>query len=327
MDTDAVETGKREANVRELYEEFPFPYRGNHADLMQRYVFPHIPFTPARILDAGCGTGNLTLDTARRFPNARITGVDFSEASLDRARTLASEAGITNLQFRWHDLMQPFSAEDTATRYDLVTSIGCIHHTPDPHRCLRNLRGVLADNGIFIICIYGKHGRIETELRRELVDHIRKAAGKSNRELLELQYKFYGEPVLATNRLRKLPELTPRFLFSTALNKLRAKLPLKAAKPADESDHVGEADQFLHPLVHSWSAREWITALETTGFRIRGFGYDPSPRSWCIPRDPLEQIQSPELRAVLQAMTPNQQYEAFDLMFRPLLHFIVCGPG
>lgn len=41
---------------------------------------------PARVVDLGCGTGNVTAVLARRWPGAAVTGVDPSAAMLERAR-------------------------------------------------------------------------------------------------------------------------------------------------------------------------------------------------------------------------------------------------
>src|SRR5688572_18740137 len=41
---------------------------------------------PARALDLGTGTGAGALWLAREFPEARVTGVDISEAMIERAR-------------------------------------------------------------------------------------------------------------------------------------------------------------------------------------------------------------------------------------------------
>jgi ubiquinone/menaquinone biosynthesis C-methylase UbiE len=41
----------------------------------------------SRILDVGCGTGELLLKCLRRWPSAALTGVDLSAAMLERART------------------------------------------------------------------------------------------------------------------------------------------------------------------------------------------------------------------------------------------------
>src|SRR5258708_25440259 len=51
-------------------------------DLLQR-----VPrASPARVVDLGCGGGNVTALLRARWPDARVTGVDASETLLHRAR-------------------------------------------------------------------------------------------------------------------------------------------------------------------------------------------------------------------------------------------------
>ena len=58
------------------------------AHLFDRYAL----HGEVRILDLGCGTGQITRRLAERYPQARIVGVDILEANLDRAR--ADNAGL-----------------------------------------------------------------------------------------------------------------------------------------------------------------------------------------------------------------------------------------
>src|SRR5256712_11848977 len=52
----------------------------------------------ARILDAPCGVGRHSIELARR--GFQVTGVDFSETELDRARKAGTEAGVP-LRLGW----------------------------------------------------------------------------------------------------------------------------------------------------------------------------------------------------------------------------------
>ena len=46
---------------------------------------------PQVIYDLGCGTGAVTAMLKERWPEAQVTGVDSSQAMLDRARTLEAD--------------------------------------------------------------------------------------------------------------------------------------------------------------------------------------------------------------------------------------------
>ena len=62
-------------------------------------VFAEIP-TGAAVLDLGCGAGLDSFVTAGRVgPNGKVTGIDFSDAMLDRAYLAARKLGTTNLEF------------------------------------------------------------------------------------------------------------------------------------------------------------------------------------------------------------------------------------
>jgi demethylmenaquinone methyltransferase/2-methoxy-6-polyprenyl-1,4-benzoquinol methylase len=53
-----------------------------------------------RVLDLGCGTGDLSLAAARRAgPRGAVTGVDFAEPMLVQARAKAQARGMAGLQF------------------------------------------------------------------------------------------------------------------------------------------------------------------------------------------------------------------------------------
>ena len=52
-------------------------------DLFRRYTLPSEP----RILDAGCGTGEIASRLAKLYPNARVLGIDIIDHHLDLARS------------------------------------------------------------------------------------------------------------------------------------------------------------------------------------------------------------------------------------------------
>ena len=79
-----------------------------------------LALTPdARVLDLYCGLGNFSLAMARRA--ARVTGVEGSEAMVDRASANAERAGLANLRFMAADLSEA-GALDALARdaYDRV---------------------------------------------------------------------------------------------------------------------------------------------------------------------------------------------------------------
>ena len=71
---------------------------------------------PKNILEVGCGTGKNIVSLARRFPNAKVTGVDLSEVMLEVAKKKAIEFG-DRVQLLHRSYDRPLSEPG---QYDLV---------------------------------------------------------------------------------------------------------------------------------------------------------------------------------------------------------------
>lgn len=78
----------------------------------------------ARMLDIGCGTGQMLLRYASRF--SHVTGVDHSDAMLNLARQRLGNHGIKNVELIEDDVIRYLSS--TPHYYDLITCVGCLHH-------------------------------------------------------------------------------------------------------------------------------------------------------------------------------------------------------
>ena len=81
---------------------------------------------PMRIVDLGCGPGNITLRLAQRFPQASVIGVDGSQAMLALAQSRAQAMGLP-VAFRCSTLQELELAP-----VDLVVSNSLLHHLHDP---------------------------------------------------------------------------------------------------------------------------------------------------------------------------------------------------
>lgn len=106
------------------------------------------------VLEAGCGVGAQTVTLARNSPDARITSVDVSEASLAQARKRVEEAGLTNVQFRQADI---FDLPYDAGSFDHVFVCFVLEHLVRPIEALDALKAVLKPGGTITV-IEGDHG-------------------------------------------------------------------------------------------------------------------------------------------------------------------------
>jgi len=110
------------------------------------------PQAGMNILDVGCGAGKLSfLFNDYTKGGAKITGGDFSEELLDKARAKNKEHG-TNIDFQFLDFNKPFNFADNT--FDLCTSAFAIYYASDldftfgeAHRVLRSPDAVSGNSG------------------------------------------------------------------------------------------------------------------------------------------------------------------------------------
>jgi len=109
------------------------------APLFSRYALP----ADARILDAGCGTGEAASRLAGLFPRATILGVDIIDAHLELARTRYRSLAA-RLSFE-HQSVYKLAAADHS--FDLTVCRHVIHAIPYPERVLAELKRVTRPGG------------------------------------------------------------------------------------------------------------------------------------------------------------------------------------
>jgi len=103
-----------------------------------------------RVLDVGCGTGQVALLVARQTSGGQVLGVDLSVASLERARADAAEQGITNVQFEEGDAqVYPFPAGG----FDIALSRGGCLFFADPVAAFANILSGLREGGRLVFMV------------------------------------------------------------------------------------------------------------------------------------------------------------------------------
>ena len=101
------------------------------------------------VLDAGCGTGDTAIFLAGR--GCHVTGIDFIEEAINRARHKAAERGLP-ATFLVKDAM---TLKDWNERFDKVIDSGLFHvfNDDDRRRYVEGLATVLKPGGrLFLMC-------------------------------------------------------------------------------------------------------------------------------------------------------------------------------
>jgi SAM-dependent methyltransferase len=124
------------------------------------YLVPTLESLPPTfsLLDVGCGPGSITFDLARRFPHAKIIGVDLGEEVIERNQAnIPALAPGTGIEFRAGNILEPSSFLSPAEigAFDVVhehTTLICI---PNNIEVLRMMKQLAKQNGGIVACREG----------------------------------------------------------------------------------------------------------------------------------------------------------------------------
>jgi SAM-dependent methyltransferase len=117
----------------------------------------------ARLLDAGCGTGQFALEFAAR--GCQVAAIDVSPAMIERAHAHGAERQIA-VDWRIGDLAR---LPDADASFDAVMARVSLHFVPDPAAALRELGRVLRPDGRLFVSVPGALSPIYHELWRRFV--------------------------------------------------------------------------------------------------------------------------------------------------------------
>ena len=111
----------------------------------------------AKVADVGCGHGVSTRLMATAFPNSTFYGFDYHDGSIQSARDLTREAGLSDrVHFDVHS-----AKTFPANGYDLVCFFDCLHDMGDPVGALKHTRSTLADDGTCMLVEPFANDRLE----------------------------------------------------------------------------------------------------------------------------------------------------------------------
>jgi SAM-dependent methyltransferase len=146
----------------EWYEQWEL-LQCNELFLFEDWICPVTleDFRGKDVLECGCGGGQ---HTSFISPFAEsVTAVDLNTVEIAKERN----KNFNNIDF----LEGNIESMKLGKTFDIVFSIGVVHHTDDPDKTVQNLIKHTASGGKLILWVYSKEGNFLTEY---LVDPIRK---------------------------------------------------------------------------------------------------------------------------------------------------------
>jgi trans-aconitate 2-methyltransferase len=112
-----------------------------------------------KVVDLGCGTGELTRQLAETLPNSDVTGLDSSAQMLDAARAMS--LSTPRLRFEQGD-----QAQLTGT-WNLIVSNAALHWSEDHAELIPRLYEKLTPGGQIAVQVPSNHNHISHQVYRE----------------------------------------------------------------------------------------------------------------------------------------------------------------
>tara|TARA_Y100000590_G_C15696689_1_gene1005382 strand:- start:408 stop:2306 length:1899 start_codon:yes stop_codon:yes gene_type:complete len=154
--------------VRKQYEENPYPrwrytysnLPSNFIEVLSHQLKPNIvqtnfKFEKPTLLIAGCGTGSHIFVT-KEYLNSKIFAIDLSLTSLAYAKRKIIEAGIKDVEFLHADILE---LKNFNRKFDIIESIGTLHHMKNPEKGLTILTNLLKPHGFLKLGLYSTIAR------------------------------------------------------------------------------------------------------------------------------------------------------------------------
>ncbi|MEI6428249.1 MAG: class I SAM-dependent methyltransferase [Pseudanabaena sp. ELA607] len=303
--------------VAQLYDTYPFPpepildvpppgynwrwHWGAAYSFCSNGVLPS--HQRPRILDAGCGSGVSTEYLAHLNPGADIVGIDISAGTLAVAQErinrtcppdkYVSTHGERTIEFRHLSL---FDADQLEGQFDLINSVGVLHHTADPVRGIQALAAKLAPGGIFHIFVYAAIGRWEISLMQQALALLAQANPES-------QGDFRRGVKLGRDVFAALPEA----------NRLVQREKQRWAMENQRDECF--ADMYLHPQEIDYTIESLFELIDASGLEFVGFS---NPQVWSL----LRLLgKNPELLAQAEQLSQREQYRLIELLDTDITHY------
>jgi SAM-dependent methyltransferase len=278
-------------------------YDPSHA---QRILWPDREYKPDMdILIAGCGTNQAAV-LAYNNPAAKVVGVDISQASLNHQQYLKDKHGLNNLDLR---LLPIEELPTLGLDFDLVMSIGVLHHMADPLAGMKALASCVRPDGAIAVSLYAKYGRAGVYLLQSVFRDL--GLGQD-----EASIRMVKETISL---------LPPDHLVQSYVQSVR-----------DVHYDAGLVDLFLHGRDQSYTVEDCIDLVTSAGLVFQGWLYKapyyphrelaqssefyatvnalPEPKMWSV----MDRIRTLKVAHIFMACRPERPKKSYTIDFSTL---------
>ncbi len=301
---DQTAPSQYKTDVREQYEDLPYPYRDPETEGDYFMCCDPVSLTGlchagwggkrdlregVRLLVAGCGTGDAVVLYAEELldTNSEIIALDLSSASIAVAKARLKKRGLSNVTF--HHLSILDAPDAGLGEFDLIDCSGVLHHLPDPDAGLVALTKMLKADGMMSIMVYGHYGRYSVYLVQELMKKLMHPT-MTRQEKIALARAFLNN--------------VPQGHWITVNNSLF----LEDMRFPDGS---GLYDLFLHSTDRAYTVPQIYDWVEGAGLTLHQFYSSITDESLYHP----ESYNNDEtMRAIFSTKSPRERHEIAELM-------------
>ena len=296
-------------NVRDQYEDYPYPARNPLTEKGMLYVsksssldcLNHYCFEGKRdfsdnfrVLAAGGGTGDCAIYLAEqlRETKAEVVYLDMSEASMKIAQERAKVRQLDNITWVNDSILNLPNLG--LGEFDYITCTGVLHHLAEPKEGLDALKSVLHPEGSMYIMVYAQIGRTGIYQMQEMLRQINKSVESIEEKITNTK------KILAT-----LPK-TNWFNFNAAASTL------------DLSSDIGIYDLLLHTQDRAYTVSEMYDFVEESGLTLNKL-YNPDHPLGDIVFQAESYIRDPETLKTIMALPFREQAAICELLFGLLM--------
>ena len=168
--------------------EFAKYIHSQHNLYLYKLKFPPDLFRNKKIIDFGCGTGEM--DFVFAGWGAQVKGFDFNDLSISRANSLKKSLSSSfDVKFEQGDV-DDYPVEPES--YDITVSLGVIAHVPDQENMFRRMVHATRNGGFIILGYIEDSGLIQRLLHRVIV---KANSDKSDDEVFKIAKEYFSEHI------------------------------------------------------------------------------------------------------------------------------------